>query len=80
VGFRAIKGISDGHDFELESLSRFAGPRGSFRTAAFALHTALRPQQWSRAAQLGRDSSRALTALTAALREVIAANGVCGEG
>lgn len=30
--FRAIKAISDAHDFELASLSRFAGTRGQFRT------------------------------------------------
>jgi adenosylhomocysteine nucleosidase len=72
LGFRAIKGISDAHDFELASLARFAGKHGSFRTAAFALHTALHPRQWSKAARLGRDSSRALAALTAALREIAA--------
>ncbi len=70
LGFRAIKGVSDAHDFELASLARFAGKQGSFRTAAFALHTALRPRDWTKAAQLGRDSSRALAALSAALREI----------
>jgi adenosylhomocysteine nucleosidase len=71
VRFRAIKGVSDAHDFELESLARFAGGKGSFRTAAFALHTALRPRDWSKAAQLGRDSKRALEGLTAELRKII---------
>ncbi len=71
--FRAIKGISDAHDFELASLARFGGgARGQFRTGAFALHTALRPHHWSRAAALGRASNRALAALHLRLRELIA--------
>lgn len=69
LGFRALKGISDAHDFELESLSRFAGKHGSFRTGAFALHTALRPRRWRATANLGRQSNRALSSLAAMLRE-----------
>lgn len=61
--FRAIKAISDAHDFELASLSRFAGAQGQFRTKSFALHTALRPHHWRHAAKLGRHSGRALKAL-----------------
>lgn len=66
--FRAIKGISDAHDFEMESMSRFADSRGHFRTGAFALHTALRPGSWGSAMRLGRASNRALTLLWANLR------------
>ena len=69
--FRAIKGISDAHDFEMESMSRFADARGHFRTGAFALHTALRPQAWSSAMRLGRESNRALTKLWTELRGLI---------
>ena len=69
--FRAIKGISDAHDFELASLSRFEGKHGRFRTSAFALHTALRPHHWRPAARLGRASNRALAALEESLREVL---------
>jgi adenosylhomocysteine nucleosidase len=69
--FRAIKGVSDAHDFEMESMSRFADARGHFRTGAFALHTALRPRNWSAAMRLGRESSRALTKLWAELRILI---------
>lgn len=69
--FRAIKGISDAHDFEIASLSRFSGPRGQFRTAAFAMHTALRPYHWRPAARLGRDSSRALEAMHTRLFELM---------
>ncbi len=66
--FRAIKAVSDGHDFELSSLSRFASPHGHFRTRAFALHTALRPRQWRKTMQLGAASQRALAALTLTLK------------
>jgi adenosylhomocysteine nucleosidase len=69
--FRAIKGVSDAHDFELASLSRFEGKHGSFRTGAFALHTALRPHHWTKAAKLGRDSNRALVGLHTKLLRVI---------
>jgi len=69
--FRAIKAVSDAHSFELPSLARFSGRRGEFRAAAFALHLALRPQHWSKAVQLGRDSHRALSALTAKLQQVV---------
>jgi adenosylhomocysteine nucleosidase len=69
--FRAIKGVSDAHDFELASLSRFEGKHGSFRTGAFALHTALRPHHWGKAAKLGRDSNRALAGLHARLLQMI---------
>lgn len=70
--FRAIKAISDAHDFELASLSRFAGSRGQFRTAAFAVHTALRPHHWRSAAKLGRISNRALEAMHARIFDIVA--------
>jgi adenosylhomocysteine nucleosidase len=76
LAFRAIKAVSDACDFELDSLAQYAGEHGEFRTAAFALHTALRPWQWSKAARLGRDSSRALKALTAALQQILHDEGV----
>ncbi len=67
LAFRAVKGISDAHDFELASLDRFATKHGHFRTRAFALHTALRPHRWGKTMHLGRNSNRALAALTALL-------------
>ena len=70
--FRAVKAVSDAHDFELASLSRFASPRGHFRTGAFALHTALRPAHWGKAMLLGAGSQKALRALTERLKEMIA--------
>ena len=69
--FRAVKGISDAHDFELASLGRFAGAHGQFRTAAFAMHTALRPHHWRHAARLGRESNRALGAMSERLVQII---------
>ena len=72
LGFRAIKAVSDAHDFELSSLSRFASAHGHFRTGAFALHTALRPQTWRKTMQLGSGSQRALRNLTEALKEIVA--------
>ena len=69
--FRAIKGISDAHDFELASLSRFEGRHGQFRTAAFTLHTALRPHHWRHAARLGRESNRALATLNSRLQAIL---------
>jgi adenosylhomocysteine nucleosidase len=68
--FRAFKAVSDGHDFELASMSRFASPHGHFRTGAFALHTALRPHHWRKTVQLGANSQRALTNLTKILKEL----------
>ena len=66
--FRAIKAISDEADFEVEGLSRFATSDGQFREGAFALHAALRPAMWGRVIALGRNSHRALGALTEVLR------------
>jgi adenosylhomocysteine nucleosidase len=74
--FRVVKAISDGYDFELPALSRFTGRHGSFRTGAFALHVALRPALWSKAAQLGRESSLALRNLHTRLLEIIEAEQV----
>lgn len=76
LGFRAIKAVSDAHDFELAALNRFATPDGQFRTLAFALHTALRPQLWSTASALGRHSSLALRNLHTRLLEIIAAETI----
>jgi adenosylhomocysteine nucleosidase len=65
--FRAIKAISDAADFEVNGLGRFATAEGQFREGAFALHAALRPWMWGKVIALGRNSSRALAALTAEL-------------
>jgi adenosylhomocysteine nucleosidase len=72
VGFRAIKGVSDGCEFELSALAKFEGERGSFRTGAFAAYTAVRPWTWGKAIALGRGSAKALAALEVVLRRVLA--------
>lgn len=71
LAFRAIKGISDEHDFDMEALAAFATEDGRFRTASFALHTALRPARWGRTMKLGRDSAAALRALEQAVQLAI---------
>jgi adenosylhomocysteine nucleosidase len=68
VRFRAIKAISDEADFEIGELGQFVTEDGQFREKRFALYAALRPQKWSKVITLGRNSSKALTALTETLR------------
>ena len=72
LGFRAVKGISDGHEFEMPSLSQFADHNGHFQTGAFARHTALRPREWRKALELGRGSKLALKKLHERLRTLMA--------
>jgi len=69
--FGAIKAISDEVDFEMETLRRFATADGQFREAAFALHVAVRPWMWGRVMALGRNSSKAVAALTAEMRRTL---------
>ena len=71
LAFRALKAVSDAHDFELSALSRFASPHGHFRTRAFALHTALRPHRWRQTMQLGAGSQKALRNLTQSMKELL---------
>lgn len=68
LGFGAIKVISDEAGFEVGELSQFSTADGQFREWAFALHVAVRPALWSKAAALGRNSSKALATLTETLR------------
>ncbi|MDP9051670.1 MAG: phosphorylase [Acidobacteriota bacterium] len=68
LGFSAIKAISDEADFEIVNLESFATADGQFREGAFALHAALHPAMWGKVIALGRNSSKALAALTKALR------------
>jgi len=66
--FQAIKAISDEADFEVEGLARFSTKDGQFREMAFALYAAVRPGLWKKVSTLGRNSGKALGALTAALK------------
>lgn len=70
--FHALKSISDAYDFSLPALNKFSTTDGDFRTAAFALHVALRPVLWRRAMELGRGAGVAQVTLAAALRSWLA--------
>jgi adenosylhomocysteine nucleosidase len=65
--FGAIKAISDGSEFELQELDRFATADGQFREAAFAMYAVVRPWMWVKLIALARNSKRAIEALTVAL-------------
>lgn len=67
ITFRAIKSISDESTFELQELAKFATPDGQFREAAFAAHSAIRPNLWPKLFALANNSKRALQSLTSEL-------------
>ncbi|HVI07492.1 MAG TPA: phosphorylase [Candidatus Binatia bacterium] len=67
IEFRAVKAVSDDSSFEMPQMEQFVEPDGSFKTAGFALHTALRPWRWGRILRLGRNSRKASRALSAYL-------------
>lgn len=67
LSFRAIKSISDEATFEMQELADFATADGQFREAAFAAHSALRPQLWPKLFALAGNSKRAVQALTTEL-------------
>jgi adenosylhomocysteine nucleosidase len=67
LSFRAIKSISDEAAFEMQELAQFATADGQFREAAFAAHSALRPQLWPKLFALAGNSKRAVQALTTEL-------------
>ena len=58
------KVVSDEAGFELAELGRFATSDGQFREGAFAAYAAVRPWMWGKLIGLGRNSSRAVVALT----------------
>ena len=71
IPFAALKAISDEHTVDLSHLSPFTNARGHFRTAPFAIHTAIRPHRWRNTLALGRSSKAALSAMTAAIYQLI---------
>jgi adenosylhomocysteine nucleosidase len=71
VEFGALKAISDGADFNLPAIDRFVADDGSFRSAKFAYHVALRPWLWETTISLARNSSKASHALCDALRSYL---------
>jgi len=71
--FRAIKAISDAHDFELPGLTQFTTPEGQLREAAFALHLITHPNLWKPVATLAKGSTLAAKNLRAAVEARIEA-------
>ena len=71
VEFAALKAISDVAGFEMPDLDRFVSHDGTFRTARFAGHVALRPGLWGIAIALARNSSKASKALCAAIESYL---------
>ena len=67
VEFGALKAISDSADFNLPPLDGFVARNGSFHSARFACHVALRPWLWRTTIALARNSSKASHALCGAL-------------
>jgi adenosylhomocysteine nucleosidase len=68
VEFAALKVISDAADFALPAIDGFVADDGSFRSAKFACHVAVRPWLWGTTVALARNSSKASHALCDALR------------
>lgn len=63
TAFRCVKAISDEADFVMPPLKKFVDATGSFRSGRFATWAALRPWHWAKVIVLGRNSSKATTAL-----------------
>ena len=69
--FGALKVVSDEADWSLPPVEGFVSRDGSFRTAAFAFHVALRPWLWSSTIALARNSRKAGNALSSALAKYL---------
>jgi adenosylhomocysteine nucleosidase len=67
VEFGALKAISDAADFTMPAMDRFVAGDGTFHTAGFACHVALRPWLWGTTIALARNGSKASRALCGAL-------------
>ena len=84
IEFGVVKVISDRSDFDMPALDHFVAGDGTFKSARFAFHVALRPRLWGTAIALARNSSRASHALCGALmryleRETHARKNLPGE-
>ena len=67
IDFAALKAISDAADFSPPALDGFVAADGTFQTARFACHAALRPWLWGSTMALSRNSAKASRALCDAL-------------
>jgi len=74
IGFAALKAISDTVDFAMPPTEKFVSGRGEFRSAAFALHVAMRPWLWRSTITLSRNSARASRALCTAIEAYLSRN------
>jgi adenosylhomocysteine nucleosidase len=72
VEFGAFKAISDASGFSMPEIDGFVANDGTFRTARFACHVALRPWLWRTTLALARNSSKASRALCGALAKYLA--------
>ncbi len=75
IPFSAIKGVSDGHDFDLPGMERFTTEDGQFREASFVAYVALRPVLWKPVVQLAMDSGKAARNLSRELERYLASDG-----
>lgn len=68
VEFATVKAISDAADFTMPgTMERFVRVDGTFRSAKFAAHVAVRPWLWATTVALARNSAKASRALCDAL-------------
>ncbi|HKD80068.1 MAG TPA: hypothetical protein VKH81_10265 [Candidatus Angelobacter sp.] len=74
TAFRCVKAISDEADFVMPPLKKFVDTAGSFQAGRFAAWAALRPWRWAEVIVLGRNSSKATTALCEWLEKNLAAD------
>jgi adenosylhomocysteine nucleosidase len=72
IPFSAIKGVSDGYDFDLPGMERFTTADGQFRQVRFAAYAALRPILWKPVGRLARDSGVAARKLGRELERYLA--------
>ena len=72
IEFGAVKVISDGFDFNMPAFDHFVAKDGTFRSARFAAHVAVRPWLWKSTLTLARNSSKASHALCTALSAYLA--------
>jgi adenosylhomocysteine nucleosidase len=72
IPFSAIKGVSDGYDFDLPGMERFTTADGQFRQVRFAAYAALRPILWRPVARLAKDSGIAARKLSRELERYLA--------
>jgi hypothetical protein len=71
VEFGALKTISDAADFKMPAMESFVASDGSFRSAKFACHVALRPWLWMTTIRLARNSSMASTTLSSSIHDYL---------